>query len=198
MKRILSLSLTLMATLLLTGNLSTAKAAQPATHTQTETFRLSCGAEMKIEVCAPGIFRVRISPDGSFPQSLMERYGILKTDWEKPAVKELRDADKWTLATSTHTLTLDLRSQTIGLKDASGKELVDGISFHPGGSTLSRVLRDSIQVCHGTLGGVFDEVDGGADDRLSVFIYHLTLYQILRHNIHSGRRQEDCDQCIET
>ena len=56
----------------------------------------------------------------------------------------------------------------------------------------------SIQVCHGTLGGVFDEVDGSADNRLSVFIYHLTLYQILRHNIHSGRRQEDGDQCIES
>ena len=44
----------------------------------------------------------------------------------------------------------------------------------------------------------FGAVDGSADNRLSVFIYHLTLYQILRHNIHSGRRQEDSDQCIET
>ena len=169
MKRILSLSLTLMAALLLAGNLSTAKAAQPATPTQTETVRLSCGAEMKIEVCAPGIFRVRISPDGSFPQSLMERYGILKTDWEKPSVKEQRDADKWTLTTSTHALTVDLKAQTIGLKDASGKELVDGISFHPGGSTLSRVLRDSIQVQYGDMvtrrnGGIIGDDDGSLSE----------------------------------
>ena len=82
---------------------------------------------LKIEVCAPGIFRVRISPSGEFPQSLMERYGILKTDWETPAVKEHKDADIWTMSTSTHTLKVDIKAQTISLMDAAGKEIISDL-----------------------------------------------------------------------
>ena len=36
---------------------------------------------MKVEAYTPNLFRIRISPTGEFPQTLMERYGIIKTDW---------------------------------------------------------------------------------------------------------------------
>ena len=54
-----------------------------ATAAPKDTYRLSSGATMQVEKLAPGIFRVRVSATGAFPQSLMERYGILKTDWEE-------------------------------------------------------------------------------------------------------------------
>ena len=124
---------------------------------------------IKIEVCAPGIFRVRISPEGEFPQSLMERYGILKTDWETPAVKEQKDDAAWTLSTSTHTLKVDVKAQTISLMDAAGKVLVDGLSFQGPGSALSRELRDSIQVQYGDMvtrrnGGIIGDDDGSLSE----------------------------------
>ena len=124
---------------------------------------------LKIEVCAPGIFRVRISPSGEFPQSLMERYGILKTDWETPAVKEHKDADIWTMSTSTHTLKVDIKAQTISLMDAAGKEIISDLSFQGPGSPLSKELRDSIQVQYGGMitrrnGGIIGDDDGSLSE----------------------------------
>ena len=96
-----------------------------------ETFKLSSGATLQVEACAPNTFRVRISPTGEFPQSLMERYGILKTDWpEHEGGASLR---------------FDPVTETMVLRDASGRLLVDGISFHGAGSPLCLDLRDAIQ-----------------------------------------------------
>ena len=124
---------------------------------------------LKIDVCAPGIFRVRISPEGEFPQSLMERYGILKNDWETPDVKEYKDADTWTISTSTHTLKVDIKAQTISLLEADGKAVIEGISFQGPGSPLSRELRDSIQVQYGGMitrrnGGIIGDDDGSLSE----------------------------------
>ena len=147
MKKTLALALTLVVSLF----------TFPVTAAQKDT--------LKIEACAPGIFRVRISQLGDFPQSLMERYGILKTDWEKPEVKEYKDADTWKLTTATHTLEVDIKAQTISLKDNSGKVLVSGLAFHGPGSNLARELRDSIQVQYGDMvtrrnGGIIGDDDG--------------------------------------
>ena len=124
---------------------------------------------LQITACSDAIFRIRISPSGEFPESLMERYGILKTDWQKPKTVERRDAASWTISTATHSLRVDTATQTFTLLDASGKVLVEGISFHPGGSPISRELRDSIEIQYGGIvtrrnGGIIGDDDGSLSE----------------------------------
>ena len=47
------------------------------------TVTLRNDTKVKVQACTDAIFRVRISAEGNFPETLSERYGILKKDWEK-------------------------------------------------------------------------------------------------------------------
>ena len=105
--------------------------------------RLAAKDTLRVTACSDAIFRIRISPSGEFPESLMERYGILKTDWTDPQTSVKQDGTSWTISTATHSLRVDHKSQTLTLMDAWGKVLVGGISFHGGGTPLCRELRDS-------------------------------------------------------
>ena len=109
-----------------------------ATAAPKDTYRLSSGATLQVEKLAPGIFRVRVSATGAFPQSLMERYGILKTDWEE-------------FSGDGASLRFDPASETLTLKDASGRVLFDGLSVLQAGNELNAQLRDSIQVQYGSI-----------------------------------------------
>ena len=102
-----------------------------------QTYRLSCGASLKVEACAPEIFRVRISPTGEFPQSLMERYGIIKTDWPE--------------FEGGGALLFDPATETLTLKGPGGKVLAEGISFHGAGSKLCLDLREAVQEEFGSI-----------------------------------------------
>ena len=131
--------------------------------------RLSARDTLRVTACSDAIFRIRISPSGDFPQSLMERYGILKTDWTPPQTSVKQDGTSWTLSTSTHSLRIDQKSQTLTLMDASGKVLVGGISFHGGGTPLCRELRDSIELQYGGMvtrrnGGIIGDDDGSLSE----------------------------------
>ncbi len=54
---------------------------------QAYDIRLKNGLYMNVAVCTDGIFRVRITPKKALEESLMERYGIIKTDWKNVNVK---------------------------------------------------------------------------------------------------------------
>ena len=45
----------------------------------------SAGGDIRVDALAENLFRVRVSKDGEWTESGMNRYGILKRDW--PAVK---------------------------------------------------------------------------------------------------------------
>ncbi|MBR0532907.1 MAG: hypothetical protein IJJ96_09905, partial [Bacteroidales bacterium] len=47
----------------------------------TERMTLADGHNVMVDVCDDGIFRIRISPRKEFEESLLERYGCIKTDW---------------------------------------------------------------------------------------------------------------------
>lgn len=50
-------------------------AAAPARY----ELKLRSGQKMRIDVCSDRIFRVRVTPADTFAESLLERYGLLKT-----------------------------------------------------------------------------------------------------------------------
>ncbi|MBR5700437.1 MAG: glycoside hydrolase family 31 protein [Bacteroidales bacterium] len=132
----------------LTGLLTTlgATAQQP-----TWTLPLPSGETLQATACTDAIFRIRISPSGEFPETLMERYGILKTDWPALTARSLNTETTFTIATATHALCIDKATGAFSLKDLSGNTLVSSVSFAPGGSDLSQRLCDVIMAKYGNL-----------------------------------------------
>jgi len=51
------------------------------------TVTLQNGKFFQIQICNESIVRVRISDQKEFPKSLMERYGILKSDWDQQNIR---------------------------------------------------------------------------------------------------------------
>ncbi len=80
---------------------------------------------LRIESLAEGLFRVRVSPDGQFNESIMERYGIVRSTW--PATKqtiEQKTQDTLRLCTEAGSLSIDKHTGEMTLYDAKGKEIV--------------------------------------------------------------------------
>ena len=69
--------------------------------------KLDSGLNVRVEVCADDIFRVRISETDDFPESLMERYGIVRTSWDKVDVSVKESSGMLSLATATKVLTVN-------------------------------------------------------------------------------------------
>ena len=115
------------------------------------SIKMPSGETLQATVCADGIFRLRVSSEGEFPQSLMERYGILKTDWEEVPVSVSEDDKRLSLSTRTNVLRIDKESGAIVLMDFDGCVLAGPIAFEGGGSGLSHRLADVIMDKFGDL-----------------------------------------------
>ncbi len=63
--------------------------------------KLSDGHSLEIQVCADDIFRVKLSPTNQFPESLLEKYEILKTDWSAVDFKKTDNAANLIIETAT-------------------------------------------------------------------------------------------------
>ena len=62
-------------------------------------IKLSDGHNVMVDVCDDGIFRIRISPRKDFEESLLERYGCIKTDWAPVKTTETTKGNDWTVST---------------------------------------------------------------------------------------------------
>ena len=107
---------------------------------------LDSGVYVKVEVCSDDIFRVRVSETADFPESLMERYGIVPTSWDKVGVSVKEDAGVLSLTTASKVLTVSKSDGRVSVHDASGRLLVGDIVFHKAGSEachdLSKAIND--------------------------------------------------------
>ena len=89
--------------------------------------KLPDGRYMKIETCSDNIVRVRVSSSADFPESLMERYGVLKKDWEGgSALKIVGEGDK------------------LSLRASDGRVIIEEIGLEAPGSGLCRALADTM------------------------------------------------------
>ena len=114
-------------------------AAQPSW-----TVNLPGGETLQATACADNIFRIRIAPSGAFPETLMERYGILKTDWEGPECISLNREKTLLIQTGTHSLRIDKTDGSVTLLDHSGAVIAGPVCFAPAGSGLSHKLCEAI------------------------------------------------------
>ncbi len=91
-------------------------------------IRLRDGQVMRIQICSPDIVRIRLSETGEFRESLMERYGIVKTDWEQEQAILRTEKGKQVVTAPGFQVSVSPRSGEVSISDRSGKLLVGNIS----------------------------------------------------------------------
>ena len=109
-----------------------------------KTIKLNDGHTVRVDVCDDGIFRVRISPRKEFEESLMERYGCIKTDWAAVKTTESNKGNEWTVSTKDYSLTVNKKSGVISLNDAKGNSVVREIRLLDNDNKLCDNLRETI------------------------------------------------------
>lgn len=120
-------------------------AAEPAS---TFEVALDNGLQMQVDVCTDRIFRVRIAP-GDFPESLLERYGVLKTDWAPVQVTRKKEGRNTVLTTDACRLTIDRSNGAIRLQDLDGRTRIRKVAFLPAGDPLGESLGKSLNETFG-------------------------------------------------
>ena len=89
--------------------------------------RLQSGDVLRVEAVAPAVLRVRLSADGKFAQSLMDRYGIVRSDWPKAEYRTDAADGQTTLSTEQATLTVRHADGAMTLRDRQGRALIEEI-----------------------------------------------------------------------
>ena len=115
------------------------------------SVKLDNGLSMNVEVISESIFRVQISPDKTFPEALLNRYGVVKTDWPEVKVDYEFDAgqpaglnETYIFSTGKATLCIAKANGAVTLKDADGKVVVRDILFRKPGSPEVRALAEAV------------------------------------------------------
>ena len=105
------------------------------------TVNLDNGLTVGVEICSDAIFRVCISPRDSFTEALLNRYGVVKTDWKPVESAFTHDEgqpaglnERYIFQTAKGSLTIAKADGAICLKDASGRVVVQDILFRKPGS----------------------------------------------------------------
>ncbi|MBR5703047.1 MAG: DUF5110 domain-containing protein [Bacteroidales bacterium] len=106
--------------------------------------KLADGPTVKVEVCADGIFHVQVSPGGAFTESLMNRYGITRTDWPQAEYSLEQPDGAYVFKSAKGSLTLSAQDGSLTLKDAEGRTVVRRICYMQPGSEPVKVLADVI------------------------------------------------------
>lgn len=130
------------------------------------TARTSDGMNVSLEFCTDDILHVRVSPRDSFSESLLQRYGIIKTDWgREPHVETGHTGGVFTLTTRAVTVMADTENGIMTVADRDGKVLISEMSFIPAGSgdvvKMSALIEDRFRDLKVTSnGGIIGDDDG--------------------------------------
>jgi len=85
---------------------------------------------ISIQSCTDHIFRIRVSSKNEFPQSLMERYGILKTDWGSVNITSKKEKGNRVIQTSDYQIIVNEKLGDITVKDTKGKLIISTIKSY--------------------------------------------------------------------
>ena len=114
------------------------------TATAGTAIKLSDGHNVLVDVCDDGIFRIRISPRKEFEESLLERYGCIKTDWSPVKTTQTTKGNEWTVATKSYSLTVNKKTGAITLKDAKGGNVIREVKVLGNEDKTCKDLREII------------------------------------------------------
>ncbi len=99
---------------------------------------------LSIQPCNNQIFRVRISDNKDFPESLMERYDIVKTNWRKIKFSTKTTKDKEIITTKGYQVFIDKKTGELTIKNSLGKTVIRNISFFDEDNSVVARLKTSL------------------------------------------------------
>ncbi|HEY3369788.1 MAG TPA: TIM-barrel domain-containing protein [Prolixibacteraceae bacterium] len=82
---------------------------------------------VSIQACTNQIFRIRVSSNTNFPETLMERYGILKTDWTSVNISLRTENKNRIFQTEKYQLSVNEETGNISVADLNGKSIINTI-----------------------------------------------------------------------
>jgi alpha-glucosidase len=83
------------------------------------TYQLKNKKYLNVQVCSDHIIRVRVAAKEEFTPTLMEKYGILKTDWNAVKVSSKKEKGNRIISSSGFQFILNEDSGELSVKDAS-------------------------------------------------------------------------------
>ncbi len=101
---------------------------------------------LRIQVCRNEIFRIRVSSTGEFQETIMERYGIIKTDWEPTGATHIKKNGKHVISTESYRLTVDPLAGDITVTNNQGGTVVEKISLFKPADALTHELATSLDL----------------------------------------------------
>lgn len=110
---------------------------------QGHTIKLTNGNFINIQVCNDQTFRIRVSPSNSFPETLMERYDIVKRDWNKET-KVTKYGSDYRLATDRNRLEIDGKDGTVTVRSSSDDEIITRLSVVEKGNQTYEALYGTV------------------------------------------------------
>ena len=69
---------------------------------------LGTGAVLRVRAVTPWVFRLRLRPDGEFPEPGLVRYGIVRTDWPEVPVTTSKEGGTIRFDTGQAAVSIDL------------------------------------------------------------------------------------------
>lgn len=90
---------------------------------------LGSGAKMRVEACNSDIFRIQITEEKDFPESLMLRYGIFRSEWDGAGASFEEDGTKAVVKTADNLLTIDKSTGVASLADAAGNTVIESVEY---------------------------------------------------------------------
>ncbi len=128
---------------------------------------------LSIQACTDRIFRIRLSATSDFPESLMERYGIVKTDWSPVKVTSKKEKRNRIVQTSGFKLTVNEATSDICVNDSTEKVVIGNLHlYHEGIQPVCKKLAESLQQYFGdekqASGIIGDKSTGSSPDSIKV------------------------------
>ncbi len=110
------------------------------------SFKLKNEKFLNIQVCSDQIVRIRVSDKAEFAPTLMEKYGILKTDWKDVTVTSKKEKGNKVIQTSGFQLMVNEDSGELSLKNSEGKVLVQKLELvHKASVPVAKELAQSLE-----------------------------------------------------
>ena len=110
----------------------------------TVVISLQSNKYMSIQACSNQIFRVRISNEKVFPESLMERYGIIKKDWENVQYTSSKERGNRVIKTDDFQISINENSGEISVRDLANKIVIEKINYFDGDVSVVSDLKKSL------------------------------------------------------
>ncbi len=110
------------------------------------TFQLKDKNFMTVQVCSDNIFRIRISEEAVPGQSLMERYGIVKSDWGDVNPTIRKEKNITVIQSGQFRISVNKETGNISVKDLNNESLINSINIYPKSDRPeTREVSESIQ-----------------------------------------------------